>query len=65
MASQEESKFAIHEAARNGQDDDDRLPIHWAVSYNQIPIVEVLVQAKNLDPDDQVGYVLTFPRSRD
>jgi 26S proteasome non-ATPase regulatory subunit 10 len=33
------------------RDDDDRLPIHWAVSYNNLPIVQILVQAKNFDVD--------------
>lgn len=33
------------------RDDDDRLPLHWAVSYNHLPIVQLLVQAKNFDPD--------------
>ncbi|KAF9640426.1 putative proteasome regulatory particle subunit protein [Lasiodiplodia theobromae] len=31
------------------RDDDDRLPIHWAVSYNRIPIVSQLIQTKNFD----------------
>jgi len=33
------------------RDDDDRLPLHWAVSYNHLPIVHLLVQAKGFDPD--------------
>ena len=33
------------------KDDDERLPIHWAVSYNHLPIVQLLVQSKNFDPD--------------
>ncbi|KAI9713898.1 MAG: hypothetical protein M1820_000628 [Bogoriella megaspora] len=78
MDMDQDSKFAIHEAARNGQsmnltalvesllnkakantrlasrrDDDDRLPLHWAVSYNRLSIVELLVQQKNFDPDEQ------------
>ena len=36
------------------KDDDDRLPIHWAVSYNHLPIVELLVSRKDFDPDVQV-----------
>ncbi|KAJ5832287.1 hypothetical protein N7474_000598 [Penicillium riverlandense] len=67
------SKFALHEAAREGRtqiaesllntnpkaafvkDDDDRLPIHWAVAYNQLPIVELLVGSRNFDPDVEDG----------
>ncbi|KAI9839918.1 MAG: hypothetical protein M1819_000110 [Sarea resinae] len=70
---QEQSKFAIHEAAREGKttvvesllnanthlatrrDGDDRLAIHWAVSYNQREIVELLMQNKYFDPDVQDG----------
>jgi 26S proteasome non-ATPase regulatory subunit 10 len=37
------------------RDDDDRLPIHWAVSYNHLPIVQILVQAKNFDVDVMDG----------
>ena len=36
------------------RDDDDRLPIHWAVSYNHLSIVEMLVSRKDFDPDVQV-----------
>ncbi|KAI9840700.1 MAG: hypothetical protein M1837_001376 [Sclerophora amabilis] len=95
MDPEEQSKFAIHEAAREGRstsstfmtspphlsglannvwlasvvesllnanpglssrrDTDDRLPIHWAISYNHLPIVELLVQRKDFDPDAQDG----------
>jgi len=37
------------------RDDDDRLPIHWAVSYNRLPIVQILVQAKDFDVDVMDG----------
>ncbi|OJD37632.1 proteasome regulatory particle subunit [Diplodia corticola] len=37
------------------RDDDDRLPIHWAVSYNRIPIISQLIQTKNFDIDAQDG----------
>ncbi|KAI9738600.1 MAG: hypothetical protein M1834_008104 [Cirrosporium novae-zelandiae] len=37
----------------NLRDDDDRLPIHWAVSYNHLPVVELLVASKLFDPDVQ------------
>jgi len=36
------------------RDDDDRLPIHWAASYNRLPIVEILADRKDFDPDVQV-----------
>ncbi|BDD54741.1 hypothetical protein MPDQ_003366 [Monascus purpureus] len=35
------------------EDDDGRLPIHWAVAYNHLPIVGLLVSNKNFDPDVQ------------
>lgn len=69
----EASKFAIHEAARDGKasvvesllnanpkladrkDDDERLPIHWAVSYGHLDIAILLANTKNFDPDVQDG----------
>lgn len=36
------------------KDEDDRLPIHWAVAYNRMPVVEQLVSMKNFDPDVEV-----------
>ncbi|KAL9134861.1 MAG: hypothetical protein Q9175_003951 [Cornicularia normoerica] len=77
MDPEQQSKFAIHEAAREGRsmphyfalksassltanprlatkrDDDERLPIHWAVSYNHMPVVELLVSRKDFEPDVQ------------
>lgn len=69
----QQSKFAIHEAAREGKtavvesllnanprlaarkDDDDRVAMHWACSYNHLPIVELLVSRNDFDPDVQDG----------
>jgi len=31
------------------------LPLHWACSYNHLPIVELLVSRKDFDPDVQDG----------
>ncbi|KAJ5689876.1 hypothetical protein N7462_004268 [Penicillium macrosclerotiorum] len=41
------------------KDDDERLPIHWAVAYNRLPIVELLVASKNFDPDVEDGSAWT------
>jgi ankyrin repeat protein len=37
------------------KDDDQRLPIHWAVAYNRVPVVELLVAMKDFDPDVEVS----------
>ncbi|KAI4191356.1 MAG: hypothetical protein L6R41_000143 [Letrouitia leprolyta] len=37
------------------KDDDERLPIHWALSNNHQAIVELLISKKNFDPDVQDG----------
>ncbi|OMP88141.1 Ankyrin repeat-containing protein, partial [Diplodia seriata] len=37
------------------RDDDDRLPLHWAVSYNRIPIISQLIHTQNFDVDAQDG----------
>ncbi|KAJ5587637.1 proteasome regulatory particle subunit (Nas6) [Penicillium hispanicum] len=37
------------------KDDDERLPIHWAVAYSRLPIVEMLVASKKFDPDVEDG----------
>ena len=37
------------------RDDDDRLPLHWACSYNRVPIVELLSESKGFDVDAQDG----------
>ena len=45
------------------KDEDERLPIHWAVAYNRLPIVELLIPMKNFDPDVTVCD-LAFALSR-
>lgn len=37
------------------RDDDERLPIHWALSNNHQVIVELLISRKDFDPDVQDG----------
>jgi len=37
------------------KDDDERLPIHWATSYNHLDIAILLSAGKNFDPDVQDG----------
>ncbi|TKA72535.1 hypothetical protein B0A49_04229 [Cryomyces minteri] len=37
------------------RDDDDRLPLHWAISYNRLPIVEILAERRDFDADAQDG----------
>ncbi|KAL8891451.1 MAG: hypothetical protein Q9215_001495 [Flavoplaca cf. flavocitrina] len=37
------------------KDDDERLPIHWALSNNHESIVQLLVSRKDFDPDVQDG----------
>ena len=36
------------------KDDDGRLAIHWAASYNQPEIVGLLISQKGFDPDAEV-----------
>lgn len=54
-ASKVESLLAANPKLASLRDDDDRLPIHWAVAYNHLPIVELLVQSKSFDPDAADG----------
>ena len=42
------------------RDDDERLPIHWAVSYGHLDIALLLANLKSFDPDVQVRYLLYF-----
>ncbi|KAL9063409.1 MAG: hypothetical protein Q9161_009479 [Pseudevernia consocians] len=80
MDPERQSKFAIHEAAREGRtaaveslinanprlatkrDDDERLPIHWAVSYNQMPDsagwTPLMIAASVREGDDLVDMLL-------
>lgn len=37
------------------RDDDDRLPLHWAASYNRIPIVELLSEQRGFEIDARDG----------
>ena len=37
------------------RDDDDRLPLHWAASYNRTNIVELLSEQRGFDVDAQDG----------
>lgn len=39
------------------RDDDERLPIHWAVSYGHLNIAVLLSAGKNFDPDVQVSFL--------
>ncbi|PIG87807.1 proteasome regulatory particle subunit (Nas6) [Aspergillus arachidicola] len=49
-----ESLLNANPKLANVKDDDERLPIHWAVAYNRLPIVELLVATKHFDPDVEV-----------
>ncbi|EME49399.1 hypothetical protein DOTSEDRAFT_143341 [Dothistroma septosporum NZE10] len=73
MEDNQQDRFAIHAACREGQtqkvesllnadkklatrkDDDDRLPLHWAVSHNRLPIVLLLSDLKSFDVDAKDG----------
>lgn len=54
-ASRVDSLLAANPKLASLRDPDDRLPIHWAVSYNHLPIVQSLVQAKSFDADAADG----------
>ncbi|KAL5045799.1 hypothetical protein BDW71DRAFT_75355 [Aspergillus fruticulosus] len=54
-----ESLLHANPKLANTKDDDDRLPIHWAVAYNHLPIVELLVSTKDFDPDVEDGSCWT------
>jgi 26S proteasome non-ATPase regulatory subunit 10 len=48
------TKFQANPKLAALKDDDERLPIHWAVSYNHLDIVILLSSLKGFDPDVQV-----------
>ncbi|PWY83114.1 proteasome regulatory particle subunit [Aspergillus sclerotioniger CBS 115572] len=50
-----ESLLSANPKLANIKDDDERLPIHWAVAYNRLPIVELLISNKYFDPDVEDG----------
>ncbi|KAF2461003.1 proteasome regulatory particle subunit [Lineolata rhizophorae] len=50
-----ESLINANPKLANRRDEDDRLPLHWAVSYNRLPIVQLLVQTKGFEIDAQDG----------
>jgi hypothetical protein len=52
--SDETNKSQANPKLANLRDDDDRLPIHWAVSYGHLNIAVLLSGVKNFDPDVQV-----------
>lgn len=43
------------------KDDDERLPIHWAVSYGHLDIAILLSGVKDFDPDVEVSSALDSP----
>ena len=45
----------------NLKDDDERLPIHWAVSYGHLDIAILLSGVKDFDPDVEVSFAYKFP----
>ncbi|KAK4188004.1 ankyrin repeat-containing domain protein [Podospora australis] len=53
-----ESLLAANPKLATWKDDDGRLPIHWAASYNHHEIVSLLTQQKGFDPDvqDDLGW---------
>ncbi|KAK3672326.1 putative ankyrin-repeat protein [Recurvomyces mirabilis] len=52
---QVESLLNADRRLANRRDDDERLPLHWAASYNRLPIVEILADQKGFDADAQDG----------
>lgn len=50
-----ESLLAANPKLATRKDSDDRLPIHWACSYNHKAVVQLLQQTKGFDVDVQDG----------
>lgn len=50
-----ESLLAANPRLATKQDEDARLPLHWACSYNHIAIVRLLTAQRSFDPDVQDG----------
>ncbi|KAL8944464.1 MAG: hypothetical protein Q9211_000561 [Gyalolechia sp. 1 TL-2023] len=55
-----ESLLSANPLLATKKDDDERLPIHWALSNNRQAIVELLVSRKDFDPDVQVRIQKTI-----
>jgi len=55
QAARVDALLAANPKLANLRDPDDRLPLHWAVSYNSLSIVQTLVQMKSFDPDATDG----------
>jgi 26S proteasome non-ATPase regulatory subunit 10 len=54
-AAKVESLLAANPKLAAQRDPDDRLALHWAVSYNHVPIVQLLSQLKGFDADVKDG----------
>lgn len=50
-----ESLLSANPRLATRQDDDSRLPIHWACSFNHIEVVRLLTALKSFEPDAQDG----------
>ncbi|XPS75225.1 putative ankyrin-repeat protein [Ascochyta lentis] len=55
QTSKVESLLSANPKLSSLRDPDDRLPLHWAASFNHLAIVQVLVQTKNFDVDATDG----------
>lgn len=50
-----ESLLEANPALAHLQDSDERLPIHWAISFNHSAIVDLLMQQKGFEADAKDG----------